>query len=166
MTEAPAFMPLARFIRESNAIEGIFRDPTEDEIAAAERFMRLFEVSATALGDFQAVMAPGKPLRERAGMNVGVGDYIAPPGGPNILKRLQVILRHANQGADPWEVHIQFEALHPYMDGNGRSGRILWAWQMHCLGKQPFAIGFLHRFYYETLSHVRVPRLRSGDTPT
>lgn len=140
------------FMRESNAIEGIHRDPTAHELAAAERFMGLFRISAAALGDFQSVVAPCKPLREREGMNVRVGNYIAPPGGLSVARRLQTICRMANRGEGPWKVHVAFERLHPYMDGNGRTGRMLWAWQMNAMGKRPFDISFLHRWYYQTLA--------------
>jgi hypothetical protein len=64
------------FIRESNRIEGILRDPTEDEIAAHERLLKLVQLHLTTVGDFQAVIAPGKPIRERPGMNVRVGNHI------------------------------------------------------------------------------------------
>lgn len=47
----------------------------------------------------------------------------------------------------PWEVHIAYEMLHPFTDGNGRSGRMLWAWQM-----RNFPLDFLHTFYYQTLN--------------
>ncbi len=148
-------MILHDFIVESNAIESIHRPPTPQEIEATERFMTLFHVHAATLGDFQAVFAPGKPIREREGMNVRVGSHIAPPGGPNIVRRLNAICRRANNGDDPWRVHCAFETLHPYLDGNGRTGRMLWAWQMHGQGRDPFAIGFLHRWYYQTLEHAR-----------
>jgi len=140
------------FIRESNRIEGILRDPTEEEIAAHERLLKLVQLHPTTVGDFQAVIAPGKPLRERPGMNVRVGNHIAPEGGPNIIRRLQRILSNANDASrSPWSVHIAFETLHPYMDGNGRTGRAIWAWQMQGLGHDPFTLPFLHRFYYQTL---------------
>jgi hypothetical protein len=86
-------------------------------------------------------------------MNVRVGRYIAPPGGPAIARKLQVICRKANTGSEPWRTHLEFERLHPFMDGNGRTGRMLWAWQMHSQDKRPFVISFLHRFYYQTLEH-------------
>jgi len=144
------------FIRESNRIEGILRDLTEDEIAAHERLLKLFQLHPTTVGDFQAVIAPGKPIRERTGMNVRVGNHIAPEGGPGIIRRLQRILSNANDGSrSPWSVHIAFETLHPYMDGNGRTGRAIWAWQMQRLGHDPFALPFLHRFYYQTLDASR-----------
>jgi Fic/DOC family len=147
---------LTTFLRESNAIEGIYGGPGDAEIAAARRFLELPEVNALALGDFQTIIAPGKPLREHPGMNVQVGNYLAPPGGPNILRRLQALLRRANEpGSDPWETHCRYETLHPYLDGNGRTGRLLWAWQTHRVGRDPFIRPFLQSFYYETLEHQR-----------
>jgi len=144
------------FIRESNWIEGILRDPTEDEIAAHEQLLGLVQLDPTTIGDFQAVIAPGMPIRRHEGMDVRVGNHIAPEGGPSIVRQLQRILDKANRASDgPWSVHVAFETLHPYMDGNGRTGRAIWAWQMQRLGHDPFALPFLHRFYYQTLDASR-----------
>jgi transposase len=49
------------FIRESNRIEGILHDPTEGEIAAHERLLNP-QLQPTTVGDFQAVIAHGKPI--------------------------------------------------------------------------------------------------------
>lgn len=143
---------LIPFLQESLSIEGIHRAPTNNEVEATRRFMALFSMSAVALGDLQAVYAPGHPLRERKGMNVSVGRYVPPAGGPLIARRLQSLCRKVNAGSEPWETHVEFEALHPYMDGNGRTGLALWAWHMHSRGMRPFALPFLHRFYYQTLA--------------
>ena len=115
------------FIRESNRIEGILRDPTQDEIAAHERLMKRRQLSVATVGDFQAAIAPRMPLRSEEGMNVRVGSHTAPEGGVQIVQRLQRLLTQVNQGRGvPWSVHVAFEKLHPYMDGNGRTGRAIW----------------------------------------
>lgn len=158
--QAEAIRGLCAFVRESNRIEGITRSPTQGELDASRQFLNLFQVKATTMALFQEAVAPDKPLRLETGMDVRVGSYIAPPGGPNIGKRLDAILERANNGDDPWLVHCAFETLHPYMDGNGRTGRILWAWQMKAAGRDPFALPFLHRFYYQTLEHSPSRRQR------
>lgn len=145
---------LTQFVRESNAIEGIHRNPTSDELNAHSTFLLRPEIDLTTLCTLQSVLAPNMPLRSDPGMNVHVGNHVPPPGGPGISQALIALLRDANAGADPWWCHIRFETLHPFMDGNGRTGRALWAWQMQKDGRDPFALPFLHRFYYQTLERV------------
>lgn len=146
---------LESFVRESNAIEGIHRDPTSDELVAHGALLQEHAITLPALYAFQAIIAPGKPLRAEPGMNVTVGNHVPPPGGPAIPLRLADLLDDVNRDLiDPWRTHLRFETLHPFMDGNGRTGRALWAWQMLKLGRDPFALPFLHRWYYQTLEKV------------
>lgn len=140
------------FLRESNRIEGIARVPFATEVKAFTEFLLVDAVTVENLSNLQNVFAPGKPLRDRVGMNVRVGSYAAPRGGPEIRDDLEQILRTLG-ARRPWETHVDFERVHPFTDGNGRSGRALWAWQMIRHGKDPFALGFLHSFYYQTLEY-------------
>jgi hypothetical protein len=144
---------LDEFVRESNRIEGIASDPTQAEIEATAAFVNLAFPTTANLETFVAAVAPGHRLRDQYGLDVRVGDHIAPRGAPEIRTALDTIMARVADGADlydPWQVHIDYETLHPFTDGNGRSGRVLWLWQM-----QAAPIGFLHQFYYQTLSRVR-----------
>lgn len=149
-----AELGLIGWIAESNKIEGIKRPPTDAEIAAHEKFIVLPEVTVDAMREFVSVIAPGKPLRSRTGLNVYVGNHVPPPGGPEIPARLEDILDDAADG-DPYLIHQRYETLHPFMDGNGRSGRVLWLWMMRQRDGMQFALtlGFLHAWYYQSLQH-------------
>ena len=155
---------LAKFIQESNRIEGIIRDVRSHELQVHSDFLCLDEIR---IGDLENVVQriAGARLRTLPGMNVRVGSHIPPPGGSGIRESLQGILDIANREIStktPYRTHVAYESLHPFMDGNGRSGRLLWLWQMERLaiemewGSQPWReIGFLHYFYYESLESGR-----------
>lgn len=59
--------------------------------------------------------------------------FYTPPEGENVirekLKNLEDYLNNNSDGIDPLvkmaAVHYQFEAIHPFYDGNGRTGRII-----------------------------------------
>ena len=142
---------LIRFVTESNMIEGINRAPTAAEIKAHVDFLALPSVTIAALEDLVAVCQPGAKLRREPGMNVRVGNHVALAGGGLIEPRLREILEH--RGLSAYERHVRYEILHPFMDGNGRSGRALWLHDMGGIEQVP--LGFLHTFYYQALAASR-----------
>src|SRR5574343_134488 len=137
------------FLQESLTIEGIYRDPTDEETTATMQFLHR-PLNIQSLITLQEVYAPNCPMRTREGMNVRVGQHIAPKGGKDIRKLTEKALAIE----DPWTCHVAFEYVHPFMDGNGHTGRTVWAWKMRAARRDPFTLPFLHRFYYQTLHAV------------
>lgn len=149
-----------KFVLESNAIEGVHRQPTPEEKAAHSALWDLEVVGIDDLKTFVNCLSDttGAELRSKKGMDVRVGNHFPPPGGQRITDELVQILADASLGEHPYLIHQAYEQLHPFMDGNGRSGRALWAWQMlkqgHC-HYTGLRRGFLHQFYYQALDFWR-----------
>jgi fido (protein-threonine AMPylation protein) len=147
------------FIRESNRIEGIKREPTRGEIEEYHRFMAQDQIQLVDMVHFVSVYQPEAQLRDRLGLNVSVGSYRPPAGDISIKTRLQDIIEAANDlrevtdtgTREAWRVahgiHVRYQSLHPFTDGNGRSGRMLWMWMM-----REAPLGFLHTWYYQSLA--------------
>ena len=147
---------LAAFVAESNRIEGIHRSPTDAEIEAHKTLIARKRVKIEHVTALVAVCQPNAVLRATTDVHgVRVGNHVAPPSGPRIVQDFEALLAGIASGElTPWEAHVQYETLHPYTDGNGRSGRAVWLWHMTLKGEQSraLAIGFLHTFYYQTLA--------------
>jgi hypothetical protein len=147
---------LHEFVLESNRIEGILGASDEE----LEAHAALLERDALLVIDVERFVkaVAGKPLRDSPDMNVRVGSHVAPRGGPQIRVALGELLLKVNTNAiDPWLAHVEYERLHPFLDGNGRSGRAIWAWQVTHFARYPghLGMGFLHPAYYAALTHSR-----------
>lgn len=78
----------------------------------------------------------GKPGQFRD-QHVYVGSarkYVPPPPGPELMKCLEDMEKYMHAHGDQFDplvlaflLHYQFEAIHPFRDGNGRIGRLLLA---------------------------------------
>lgn len=142
------------FVKESNTIEGIHREPTSEEITELDRFVLLEAITPSEIERFISVYQPDAKLRSKEGMNVTVGLHRPPSGGELIMELLEDLLIIHSHKMSPYQLHVDYEKLHPFTDCNGRSGRALWAWHMNKLGKN-ITLPFLHHFYYQSLDSSR-----------
>jgi Fic family protein len=119
--------------------------------------------------------SPGEFRRSQnwiGGSRPGNARFVPPPADavPKCLKQLELFL-HDRKTVTPILVkaalaHVQFETIHPFLDGNGRLGRLLITLLLcdSVVIRQPMLyISYyfkLHRqYYYELLNEVRI----SGD---
>lgn len=157
--ESTAETLLANFCMESNKIEG---EPSAEynDIAALLVILQAEEVKEKVLFDAHIDYSVGSGLTnaERGAYRtcqVYVGKYVPPPAN-EVAARMRTFFKFYNgeeiTRMDSWAAHCMFEKIHPFVDFNGRVGRALWLRRAIEEGYD-LSLGFLHKFYYQTLSH-------------
>jgi Fic family protein len=137
------------WIRESNLIEGV-DDAKEDERSkrAWEWFLTqdLNETSVLRLHD--KIMQKKLPHRDRGvwrncDVMIGIRTCPAWRAVPNLMLSWFVTAHvpHFDMTeVDIQILHIEFERIHPFVDGNGRTGRMVMNYQRVKLGLEPLLI--------------------------
>ncbi len=129
------------------ALRHIESQPAEARITHADLFA-LHEIMAGM------VMDQGEAGRYRT-MRVRVGRYVPPP--PEDVSGLMFeLLEWWNTRAEELSpvlssavLHYRFEAIHPFADGNGRTGRALALWELYRRGFDTHHIFSVDEFYWE-----------------
>ncbi len=111
----------------------------------------MFKLHAIIAGE---VMDQGEAGRYRT-MRVRVGRFMPPP--PEDVSGLMFeLLEWWNKEAPGLSpvlssaiVHYQFEAIHPFADGNGRTGRTLALWELYRRGFDTHHIFSVDEYYWE-----------------
>jgi Fic family protein len=116
-------------------------------------------------------LTPGEFRRSQVwigGSRPGNAAFVPPPANevPDCLKAFERFLHATPSGPTPLVraalAHVQFETIHPFLDGNGRVGRLLIALELAADGllRLPLLYVSLHfkehrRAYYDLLNRVR-----------
>jgi len=135
-------MDIKDFIRESNAIEDIYIEQAVIDSLEAWGYLKKQPINLRQK-DIQwthklilknlNVRIAGE-IRQR---NVQVGGRVC-PNWTEVEKMLERLLIHTPSSvllALAW--HLDFEKIHPFEDGNGRIGRLIYAHHCYKLNKEP-----------------------------
>jgi Fic family protein len=136
--EALNYFAALRFI-EKNAAKKILRH---------EHIFKLHTILASD------VMDQGRAGRYRT-IGVRVGDYL-PPHPDDVSGLMFELLEWWNKPSRELSpiissaiIHYRFEAIHPFADGNGRTGRALALWELYRRGFDTHHIFSVDEYYWE-----------------
>jgi Fic family protein len=150
---------MAEHIRQSNLIEGINDEAEDRRSMQAWLWLRAQEmISHQVIMDLQGMIVAGQD--DLAGrhkgayrdVNVRVGSHVPPPW--QLVPKLMAEWLALRSTRTAWESHCAFEDIHPFADGNGRTGRmLLWYEQVTWGNEAPRLIRADERqAYYARLS--------------
>lgn len=142
----------------------------EDEFPLSNRLIREMHGYLLA-SDRGNTKQPGEFRRSQnwlGGMRPGTARFVPPPADfvPECMYELEKFIHSENSVLPPLiragMAHVQFETIHPFLDGNGRIGRLLIALMLRndrVLTKPLLYLSLYfksHRsVYYDLLNHVR-----------
>jgi Fic family protein len=138
------------WIIHSNLIEGVY-DAREDE--KCQRAWEWFKDRPLSLDTIQRchgmIMKGLLPASEAGRWRkcfVTVGGRLCP--APIEVGSLMLGWFHGWKDKDPIQNHVQFERIHPFVDGNGRIGRMILNWMRADAGLEPLLIMYQNRLTY------------------
>lgn len=121
--------------------------------------------------DAQDQFAPGhwRTIQNHIGMRLETARYVPPPATevPRLMADLAGLLQYEPDGVAEVSIlmragiaHAQFEAIHPFLDGNGRTGRLLLPLMLKAAGAPPVHLATFLKLrqdeYYDALWQAQV----------
>lgn len=127
-------------------------------LAGYERVKKEWGIGYNTILEIQSLIEPDKPWVRKLPWTVIANGYkevlYTPPVGEDVivwlLSNLENWMNRSDDDIDPLikmpVLHYQFESIHPFYDGNGRTGRILNVLYLIMSGKLDYPILFLSEY--------------------
>lgn len=126
-----------------------------EQLAREQRELTLYEICSIhslVLADRQEDRGRLRrvPVRIAGTLTTPVQPYQIEPMMSALLADMDSLYRHLHVVEKAALFHLRFEAIHPFIDGNGRTGRLLMNLQLIKAGYPPINVKFAdRRRYYE-----------------
>ena len=97
------------------------------------------------------------PVRIMGANHVPPEPYLIPENMAKLISDYETITKQKNPVEAAAEFHARFESIHPFIDGNGRTGRLLLNLELMKNGLLPVNIKFADRAkYYDAFEDYRI----------
>ncbi|MFH2105564.1 MAG: Fic family protein [Parcubacteria group bacterium] len=156
---------LESFMRESNRIEGELDEENggklwPGDVEAVEAFLE-HPFSLKSLLMLHKALCKGRPYMKSdkklwgkwRDCEVWVGGHKG--ADPIFIPHKMEELEETYSVINAWELHNEFETIHPFVDLNGRTGRLLYLKKALEENAYHPHLSFLHNYYYATLNNYR-----------
>ena len=134
------------FIRHSNLIEGVDNEAEDKQCWEAWLWLKdqkiISQIVMLELHRKIMINQMGNIAGHFRNVQVYVGNHV-PPNGEIMRGQLYgwgLDLLERYDKFTPREMHVRFEKIHPFLDGNGRTGRMLMWWHELKVGQDPTMI--------------------------
>ena len=165
-------MDIKKYIQESNAIEDIYSQEEVKQSLVAWRYLNsLKTISHYDICRIQKIITlhqtdlrPNERgyYRSFSKVDVRVGKNKL-PSYKHVDKLMESWLKDLPK-MTPLLAHVRFESIHPFVDGNGRVGRMLYWWHCGLINKKPILyLASKSDRYYKLFDKKKIRELKRNN---